>query len=50
MQERDNRNDDTPPAAPPEEAMTLADLLAQVTEQNIHAAVDFGPPVGKELL
>jgi len=49
MQERDRKDDDTPPSAPPEEVMTLADVLAQVTEHNIHAAVDFGPPVGKEL-
>ena len=24
--------------------------LAQVTEENLHAPVDFGPPVGREVL
>ena len=28
---------------------TLEDLLAQVTEDNRHEVVDFGPPVGKEV-
>ena len=28
---------------------TLKDLLAQVTEDNRHEVVDFGPPVGKEV-
>lgn len=29
---------------------TLDELLAGITEENIHPEVDFGPPVGKELL
>ena len=28
---------------------TLKDLLAQITEENRHEVVDFGPPVGKEV-
>ncbi len=28
----------------------LFDLIAQVTEDNLHAPVDFGPPVGREAL
>ena len=28
----------------------LFDLMAQVTEENLHAPVDFGPPVGREAL
>ena len=34
----------------PEPAFNLVDLLAAVTDENIHAEIDFGPPVGKELL
>jgi hypothetical protein len=30
-------------------AQTLAELLSQVTDDNIHAEVDMGPPVGKEV-
>jgi len=29
---------------------TLEQLLAGVTEQNKHPAVDWGPPIGKEIL
>ena len=28
---------------------TLEDLLAQITEENRHEEIDFGPPVGKEV-
>ena len=28
----------------------LFDLMAKVTEENLHAPVDFGPPVGREAL
>ncbi len=28
----------------------LFDLMAQVTEENLHASVDFGPPVGRHAL
>lgn len=28
----------------------IDDLLAGITDENIHPEVDFGPPVGKELL
>lgn len=31
-------------------AFSLADLLAAVTDETIHADVDFGPPIGKERL
>ena len=27
----------------------LEELLEKVTKNNLHAAVDFGPPVGKEV-
>jgi antitoxin MazE len=30
------------------ERPTLAELLAEVTPENRHAEVDFGPPVGRE--
>jgi antitoxin MazE len=30
--------------------LTMAEMLAGVTDDNIHEYVDFGPPVGKELL
>ncbi len=33
-----------------EREYTLEELLAGVTDENRHADVDFGPPVGKELL
>ena len=33
-----------------EPVFNLIDLLAAVTDENIHAEIDFGPPVGKELL
>jgi antitoxin MazE len=29
---------------------SLDELLAGITDDNLHAEVDFGPPVGKELL
>ena len=28
---------------------TLDELLAQVTDENLHEEIDFGPPVGKEV-
>lgn len=31
-----------------EPALTLEQLLAQVTEENLHREVDFGPAVGNE--
>lgn len=33
-----------------EPAFNLTDLLSAVTDENIHDEIDFGPPVGKELL
>lgn len=30
-------------------ARTLEQLLAGITDENIHAEVDFGPPVGREI-
>lgn len=33
-----------------EPVFDLTDLLAAVTDENIHDEVDFGPAVGKELL
>jgi len=35
------------PAA--ESRLSLSELLAQVTDENRHAEIDFGPPVGKEV-
>jgi antitoxin MazE len=35
------------PIPPP--AFTLEELLAQVTEENLHGEVDMGPAVGKEV-
>jgi antitoxin MazE len=29
---------------------SLDELLAGITDDNLHAEIDFGPPVGKELL
>lgn len=29
--------------------LTLDDLLANVTKENIHSLIDFGSPVGKEV-
>lgn len=31
-------------------SMTFVDLMAKVTEDNLHAPVDSGPPVGREAL
>jgi antitoxin MazE len=33
----------------PEPAYTLESLLAGITDANLHADVDWGPPVGKEV-
>jgi antitoxin MazE len=30
--------------------LNLSDLLAQITPDNIHGEIDFGQPVGRELL
>lgn len=32
-----------------EPALTLEDLLAQVTDENLHSEVETGPAVGKEV-
>ena len=32
-----------------EPSETLEELLAQVTEENVHEEVDTGPPVGREI-
>jgi antitoxin MazE len=32
------------------EEYVLADLLAGITDENLHEEVDFGPPVGREQL
>lgn len=32
-----------------EPEVELADLLAKVTDENVHGEVDFGSPVGKEI-
>jgi len=29
---------------------SLAEILAAITPENIHPAIDFGPPVGAEML
>ncbi len=31
-------------------SVDLAQLLAQINPENLHAPVDFGPPVGNEML
>lgn len=46
--EYDERRDATDTAPSCEYA--LLDLMAQVTEENLHAPVDFGLPVGREAL
>lgn len=38
---------DEPKQAPPTE-YSFDELLAQITPENIHEEIDFGPPVGKE--
>lgn len=30
--------------------LRMSDILAAITDANMHEAIDFGPPVGKELL
>lgn len=32
------------------ETFNLTELLAAITDHNIHEEIDFGPPMGKELL
>ena len=46
--EYDEQRDSTDTQLPGE--YDLFDLMAQVTEENLHAPVDFGPPVGREAL
>ena len=33
-----------------EPIVTLEDLLAMITDDNIHPEIDFGPDVGKEII
>ena len=46
--EYDEKLDSTDTQLPGE--YDLFDLMAQVTEENLHAPVDSGPPVGREAL
>ena len=46
--EYDEQRDATDTQLPGE--YDLFDLMAQVTEENLHAPVDSGPPVGREAL
>ena len=46
--EYDEQRDATDTQLPRE--YDLFDLMAKVTEENLHAPVDFGPPVGREAL
>lgn len=46
--EHDEQRDATDMQLPGEYG--LFDLMAKVTEENLHAPVDFGPPVGREAL
>ena len=46
--EYDEQRDATDTELPGE--YDLFDLIAKVTEENQHATVDFGPPVGREAL
>ena len=34
---------------PAKEEITLDDLLSQMTDENLHEEIDFGPPQGKEV-
>ena len=36
-------------AKQPDKELTLDDLIANITPENRHAAIDWGPPVGKEI-
>lgn len=36
-----------PPSAPPP---TLEELVARITDENRHEEIDWGPPVGREIL
>ncbi len=33
-----------------QQKLRMADILPLITDENMHEPVDFGPPVGKELL
>ena len=46
--EHDEQLDSTDTQLPGE--YDLFDLMAKVTEENLHAPVAFGPPVGREAL
>ena len=46
--EHDELRDSTDTQLPAE--YDLFDLMAKVTEENLHAPVDFGSPVGREAL
>ncbi|EOG5392480.1 hypothetical protein ACLE0F_004071 [Cronobacter sakazakii] len=46
--EYDDQRDATDTQLPAE--YELFDLMAKVTEENLHGPVDFGPPVGREAL
>jgi antitoxin MazE len=35
--------------SPPEQEMSLSDMLDRITPENRHELVDFGAPVGKEV-
>lgn len=48
LSEYDERRDATDTVLPGE--YDLFDLMAKVTEENLHAPVDSGPPVGQEAL
>jgi len=37
-------------AYPPGEPYTLEEMLEGMTEDKLHGEIDFGPPVGRELL
>jgi antitoxin component of MazEF toxin-antitoxin module len=47
MSERENPIVMTPRLG---ETLDLADLLGEITPENLHSAADFGAPVGKESL
>ena len=36
-------------AKQPDKELTLDDLIANITPENRHAAIEWGPPVGKEI-
>jgi antitoxin component of MazEF toxin-antitoxin module len=45
---RERSERDEAPISAAEQPLTLAELVAQITPENCHGELDWGPPVGKE--